>query len=318
MPDIFVAEPESSNEPTRYGRVSDTDQPESQTTTPSTPEYPSNPLPPTPPVYTPPTTPVEPPSFQPLQTEPAQPMPEIEVNDVDTPSPLGEQFHTPDMTQGAQANMSQENTFPVMPNYNLVHESHTSSIPLFTSFWQNPTGVYFDTQGAHEQILIFLRKHFITNVPWLASVTFFIIAPFGIQFALQYEHVNLALFNVFTQSQIRVALTFYLILIFTYAFIKFLSWYYNISLITQERVLDIELEDLVNKRVAATKISLVQDITYQQSGAIGSLLDFGDVLIQTAGTQDNFIINSVPRPELVIKIVEDIIGRERTPFSPGV
>lgn len=183
-----------------------------------------------------------------------------------------------------------------------------NAIPLFASFWQNPQGVYFDTQEVDEHILLFLRKHFITNIGWVFMAFLFALLPFGVSIFLKMGTVSIP----FPPEYIRIFIYMYYIFIATYAFIEFLGWYFNISLITAKRILDIELADLVYKKISATKISLVQDIAYEQTGTIWSIFNFGDVLIQTAGTQDNFYVHSVPKPDVVVRVVEDMIGKADT------
>lgn len=189
-------------------------------------------------------------------------------------------------------------------------ESSTThgGIPLFTSFWQNPHGVYFDTQEANEHILLFLRQHFITNIPWIFFTFVFLFVPSLLSFGLQLAHYPSPL--TFLPPQLMFAtILFYYIIVLTSAFTHFLGWYYNISLITPRRVLDIEMKDLVEKKVAATKISLVQDVENEQTGTLRTLFNYGDVMIQTAGAKDNFFINACPKPEVVVRTVETLIGK---------
>lgn len=182
-----------------------------------------------------------------------------------------------------------------------------NSVPLFASFWQNPTGVYFDTQEIDEHILLFLRRHPITNLNWILGLIILTIIPPGAFYAFQLMKVP---FFVGSTAFTTALIVFYYILIATYAFSQFLTWYYNIALITEKRVIDIELTGLVYKKISATKVALVQDVNYEQTGTIRSVFDYGDVLIQTAGTIDNFYIHGVPKPEVVVRVVEDIIGEE--------
>lgn len=190
-----------------------------------------------------------------------------------------------------------------------LHTSEKGSmIPLLTSFWQNPRGVYFDTQEANEHILLFLRRHFITNVPWIFVTVILVFLPPVVSMLLNTTHSAIT----FLPGPFVFALVWmYYLVVGTNAFLHFLDWYYNISLITQRRVMDVELKDLVYKKISATKISLVQDINYVQSGTIRSIFDYGEVLIQTAGTQENFYVNSVPKPEVVVRVVESLIGKGR-------
>lgn len=182
---------------------------------------------------------------------------------------------------------------------------------IFSSFCQNPTDISFKEQEKGEEILLFLRRHFITNIPWVLGVFILIIIPFLIV-TLSSSHVFSE--EIFSFIKLPAGFTvllflFYYLLIFTFAFVNFISWYFNVSLITEKRVVDVNFSDLVYKNVSATKLSLVQDASFLQIGVIQSLFDYGDVLIQTAGSLDNFNLKAVPYPEKTVQIVESLIGK---------
>lgn len=196
---------------------------------------------------------------------------------------------------------------PIQKINNTQNQQPKSNTPLFTSFWQNPSGIYFDTQEIDEHIILFLRRHPITNFGWIVTTLIFILIPPALYYIFTFLHKN---FIVDTIKFTSAILAFYYLIVATVAFTYFLNWYYNISLITQKRVVNIMLYSIIIKKIAETKISLVQDVNYQQNGAIRSIFNYGDVLIQTAGTVDNFFINAVPHPENVVHIVENLIGEE--------
>src|SRR5258708_3150857 len=157
---------------------------------------------------------------------------------------------------------------------------------MFTSFSLYPDGIFFEDKEPDEKILLFLRRHFITNLSWLGLSLVLAIIPFILIF-----------FTIF-----------YYLLIFTYVFVKYITWYFNIGLITNKRVIDIDFSGLIYTNVAATKISLVQDASYSQVGVVRAFCGYADVLVQTAGSLDNFLFEGVPHPEKVVKIVESLIG----------
>jgi hypothetical protein len=64
----------------------------------------------------------------------------------------------------------------------------------------------------------------------------------------------------------------------------FLRWYFDVFVVTDERIIDIDFNNLIYKNITSTKIDNIEDVTYNVSGAIQSLFNFGQVLIQTAGT----------------------------------
>lgn len=94
-------------------------------------------------------------------------------------------------------------------------------------------------------------------------------------------------------------------------FMSFITWFFNTSLITTERVVDIDFSEVVYKNIAETKMDLVQDVSYTQSSVIRTLFNYGDVLVQTAGTIDNFDLQAVPNPDRAVEIVEEQIGKGR-------
>jgi hypothetical protein len=189
-----------------------------------------------------------------------------------------------------------------------TNQESRGGVPLFTSFWKNPKGISFDTQEADEHILLFLRQHFITNIPWIFVSIVLLFVPPGVSYLLSLtQHPFTFLPPQFT----ALAVVFYYLVVLTNAFTNFLKWYYNISLITPQRMLDVELKDLVDKKIVATKMSLVQDASAQYAGTLRTVFNFGDILIQTAGPIDNFVINATPHPEVVVRTIEELIGKGR-------
>ena len=176
--------------------------------------------------------------------------------------------------------------------HNMVH--------LFSSLCKDPEDIVFQNQDENEKVLLFIRKDFITNTKWIVIGIFLILAPliFG---SLHFIALPLR-YNI-------IFLLFYYLLVTTYLYVNFITWYFNISLVTNIRVVDIEFSGLVYKDVASTKLSLVQDVSYSQIGVIRTFFDYGNILVQTAGTLDNFDFDSAPQPENVVHLIGDLIGR---------
>jgi len=180
-------------------------------------------------------------------------------------------------------------------------------VSMFSTYTEHPSDVSFQTQEPNEQILLFLRRDFITNVPWIAISIILILFP--ALFILAGNLLNTQFISLPLNYQL-ILLAFYYLIVATYIFINFITWYFNISLITNIRVIDVDFVDLVYKNVAETKLNLVQDMSYSQVGVIRTVFDYGDVLIQTAAATDNFNLLAVPRPQKVVQVVEDLIGKE--------
>jgi hypothetical protein len=181
-----------------------------------------------------------------------------------------------------------------------------NTMHMFTAFKEMPDRVCFQSQEDGEIILLFLRRNFVTNISWLFSSFVFGFLPFLFYYAVQ---LSLAPVTSIPPNYIFVLFIFYYLILGTIVFINFITWYFNIMLVTTARIIDINFADLVYKNIAETKISLVQDVSYTQVGVIRALFDYGDVLIQTAGALDNFDFKAVSKPERVVQIVEGLIGQ---------
>ncbi len=178
----------------------------------------------------------------------------------------------------------------------------------FSSFCQNPKGVRFQTQKSHETIILFLRSHFITNVSWIALSFILIALPIIILIFLP----NFGIDFLSSETLIRfttIYVLFYYLMVFSYVFISFLHWFYNVFIVTSERVVDIDYSDIVVHNIAITNLVQIEDVHYTQSGFIPTLFNYGDLFAQTAGEMENFEALSIPKPREATHIIGDLIGK---------
>lgn len=195
--------------------------------------------------------------------------------------------------------LSESAEIPIAPT--LRKPKHTR-MHIFTSYCEIPPNVTFENQEDGEKILLFLRKSLITNIMWMISSAILVLLPMLLLLAS-------SILSQFPMKFVAFAVLLYYLLVASYIFVNFITWYFNIILVTDRRIVDVDFEDLVYKDVAETKLSLVQDVKYTQTGAIRTIFDYGDVLIQTAGTIDNFDLHAMPLPERVVNVIEDLIGK---------
>lgn len=94
-------------------------------------------------------------------------------------------------------------------------------------------------------------------------------------------------------------------------FIVWTNYYLDILLITTKRVIDVEQLGLFARDLAEMRIESIQDIKVQVIGILASLLDFGNIHIQTAGVNREFIIEHIQNPHQV----KDAIMKQREALS---
>ena len=93
---------------------------------------------------------------------------------------------------------------------------------------------------------------------------------------------------------------------FIFAFEKFLDWYFDLFLITNQRVVDIDFNNLLNKHFAEADLDMIQDVSSSVKGLLGTFFNYGDVLIQTAAEINQINFEKVPNPEKIIKLLKEL------------
>lgn len=185
----------------------------------------------------------------------------------------------------------------------------------FSTFALNPIGVTFETQETGEEIILLLRAHIVTLVPVVFILIFLIALPILLFSLLGFFNISLTSF--LAPQQVLIILVFWYLLVFAYALYRFIFWYFNVYILTNERLIDFDFKGILNKQAAYTKLQQIEDVSPKMIGFFSTFFNYGDVLIQTAGERQEFEFNSVPRPDLVAKrILEE--ARLEEGETPGV
>lgn len=83
------------------------------------------------------------------------------------------------------------------------------------------------------------------------------------------------------------------------ALILMTGWYvyrHNYLVITNMHVIKVEQDGLFNQTTARLDLDRVQDVKGNRAGPIEMMLDYGDIEIETAGAQENFIFHNCKAP----------------------
>ena len=175
-----------------------------------------------------------------------------------------------------------------------------------------PSKTSFETQEKGEPIVLFLRRHWITNVSWILLALGLAIIPLIL--GLFSSNPLVDVFPI--RFQIYMYILWYL-LILSFIFEKFLGWFFNIYIVTDERVIDVDFYSMIYKQVASAALDKIEDITYRTGGLGGSLFHFGNILIQTAGQQPNIEFELVPHPSKVVAILNELVAQEQQEVLEG-
>lgn len=174
----------------------------------------------------------------------------------------------------------------------------TPSHQLMHSFCIKPDA-RFDIQETDEEVILVLRAHPITLLPWIINgiILFILLILANIIFGSFFSPAQFFLLN-FTLT----------IFILSYLWFNFLSYFFNVGIVTNKRVIDIDYSAVIYREVTQADLDKIEDITAKSGGYFQSLFDYGNVFIQTAGTEVNIEFLKVPKPSQVVGIVNGLIG----------
>ncbi|MHA2055296.1 MAG: hypothetical protein ACW99F_17085 [Candidatus Hodarchaeales archaeon] len=180
----------------------------------------------------------------------------------------------------------------------ILTKRYTKDRHPLSSFRFYPEHADFLNKDPEEKVILLLRKHSFTNLGWILKSFVIIIAPAFITI--------LPFFTLMPYGfQIISILSWYL-LVSAYVFEKFLSWFYHANIITDERIFDIDFNHMTNRKITDAEIDQIQDVTVEISGTIGTVLNYGNVLIQTAAEIPQVEFESVPEPDKVARILREL------------
>jgi hypothetical protein len=178
-----------------------------------------------------------------------------------------------------------------------------TSLGLLSSFRMHPRGIKFVNQENDEHIILFIRRHFIVNVPWILLTILFLLLPIPTFALIRFS--NLDLFTIPPQM-IIIIVVFYYLVILSYALMNFIIWFYHVGIVTPKRLLDLDVYNILSHHLAETEIADIVDVSYAQNGFFQSFFNYGDVPIQTQAIKANFEFEASPRPAEVSDIITDL------------
>lgn len=174
-----------------------------------------------------------------------------------------------------------------------------------------PKDVKFETQNEGETVLLLLRSHPVVNLSWIALVLLLAPIPFfwGSFPLIESLTPTLSLF---------VSILWYLGLAL-FALMKFLSWFYSVFIVTDERVIDVDFYGFLYKNIDVTQIKNIEEVNYSQAGVLAHTFNFGNVIVQTSSEQRTavkgekgaaFTFDSVPDPDRVARVISELMQQE--------
>lgn len=148
----------------------------------------------------------------------------------------------------------------------------------------------------NEEIRFIAHKHWFVLARRVVFLDLLILAPLLLP-VFYYAALNKVLTipgNLLTLFMLLSAL--WLLALWIVFFITWTDYYLDVLVLTNQRLMHATQRGLFSREVSTLQVTKIQDITIDIRGIIPTLLTFGDIHIQTAGEEKEFMVKNIGEP----------------------
>lgn len=165
---------------------------------------------------------------------------------------------------------------------------------FYNIFFLHMISYFVQELNEDEELIKIIRKHWIIlALPFLKALLIIVTAFLLSHWLLFYEW-GVVIFFV------------WLLIGLVYWFYKWLVWYLDCFIVTNQRIIDIHQKGLFNRIVAEANLNNIQDVIYQIQGIIATFLNFGEVRIQLSGNSGVIVMEQIKDPQKVRELIVEL------------
>ncbi len=153
---------------------------------------------------------------------------------------------------------------------------------------------------SNEKVLRVVRKHWFIIFSELFGVALAALLPFLVLYLFSIVPTDILNYDLQIENISKIvtfAISAWLLLCFMSGFMIWTHYYLDIWIITDRRIIYIDQKSFFIRNVSMFRLERLQDIEIRTTGIIPTLLNYGSLSAQTAGsTESNFDSTGLPDP----------------------
>ena len=152
---------------------------------------------------------------------------------------------------------------------------------------------------------MFLRRHWIVPLQILLAGFFLLFIPVLIYMGV--SRSDMLQGEIYYAIFVLLSSAYYLFIVL-FTFTNFIDYYLDVWIVTNMRIINIEQKGLFSRVISEKDLDIMQDVTSDISGFLPTLLEYGDVFIQTAAETERFIFKQVPFAGEVSRRISNLVS----------
>lgn len=162
----------------------------------------------------------------------------------------------------------------------------------------------------YEKVIGKIRRHPITFVPAILLNLLLMVMPAGLYFIF-IDNFSQWLAEPAVFTAVILLASFYELFIIIFFYSRFIIFYLDVLIVTNDRMVDIDQTSLFGRTVAEIDLYQIQDATSEVNGFFPTLFNYGNVRVQTAGTLPNLTIINVRDPHTLRQHLLDLAAEDK-------
>jgi uncharacterized membrane protein YdbT with pleckstrin-like domain len=146
-----------------------------------------------------------------------------------------------------------------------------------------------------EKIILFLHRHPFVFFKKLIVYLGLGALPF-LAFFVMTTYFSQVLENKIIYPLLILLASLWFIFIWISLFQAWVNYYFDIYVITNRQIINIDQNGLFNRTLSKQPLSRIQDISTESRGFFATILKYGDVHVQSAGAKDKFCFREIKNP----------------------
>ncbi|PIP51218.1 hypothetical protein COY43_00725 [Candidatus Berkelbacteria bacterium CG_4_10_14_0_8_um_filter_35_9_33_8] len=161
----------------------------------------------------------------------------------------------------------------------------------------------FENITYDESIIIKSRRHVLSVL--LSIIVFVILSILPVIIVTIAFSLEIPVFkNPNINILLLLASCYYMIYLLVFTS-ELISYYYDLLLVTNSNVISIDQSSMFSRKILQFNLEQIEDINVNITGFIPTFFNFGNIIIQTAGTKELTVIKGMPNPQKIAsKIME--------------
>lgn len=155
-------------------------------------------------------------------------------------------------------------------------------------------------------MVVFIHRHWFTIATKVLMLIFGLIAPFIVFAIFGRAIVSLHMIPLFA-----VLWGIYYMLIWYSLFYSLTMYTLDTWIVTNMRIINSVQHGFFNRSISELSLDKIQDVSISVDGAIATMLNFGNIKVQTAGSERHFIFEDTPRPQEVKDTIMQLVATKR-------